>query len=586
MIDLAILSSAGARLPLPTNRARGVQFSSGRNGFQDLTFFLPLSDAAALALVSLSGLRAIVTEGGGALWEGRVEDLRLVNGGVQVAALGDWRALDDDLYTALWSASGVDRWIVLSNGNVPGGASLAPEMYNFQVDERIQISTIKNNTYANGSNLGMIGYAVPSQSTRAIAGIQFRVRLLLPNNWTFRIVRANADFTSQNVIATLTATGVLLDRAYHLTFTGQDVVFFQIFNSTGGVSTPAGETGANYAIISDIRLVTTVANRVDATLTANRAAGAAVTATVDSTAGMYAGMQLVMNSGNNPSEVITVTSVTSATQFVATFAGSYVIGNSVRGFKVTADEVARHIRNQLNTLNPGALSTSDRLITSPGLDLLNALYQDDSPQDVLAGLAEQGDTSGQKYEVGVWGNRELFFRPAGSGGQAWAVDAGEMEIEQTLDGLVNSTYGTYEDAGGRTLRTANQTSPTSISRYGRTRRRRVDVKTTSATLAALVAATATAATATPVPRSKITVRRFATVQGAPVAGYRVRAGDTVSVRNLTPAGGEAIDRVRTFRVAETQYSVDDDQPEITPETPTPDLDFQVAFTLRRARAGQ
>jgi hypothetical protein len=237
----------------------------------------------------------------------------------------------------------------------------------------------------------------------------------------------------------------------------------------------------------------------------------------------------------------------------------------------------------VNAINPGALSTSNRLIVSPGIDLVQEIYEDMAPSDILDRLAAYGDSSGQPYEWGVGEGRELYFRPRGSAGRAWAMDAADLEVTQRLDGLINSTYATYKDASGRVLRTAAQTNAASISRYGLTRQSAQDVDTTSSATATTVAATAVAATATPGPTAAVEVRRISTLTGAPARGEWVRAGDTVTIRNLPPTTNTAIDRIRTFRVAQTKYDLDSDTIEIIPEAPGPDLEFQLAFVLRQAK---
>jgi hypothetical protein len=78
-----------------------------------------------------------------------------------------------------------------------------------------------------------------------------------------------------------------------------------MYNSTAGnIGPTAQETGVFATIITNHRVVSSSANRVNTTLTAARAASANVTATVGSTARMYVGMQLVMNSAGNPSEIV------------------------------------------------------------------------------------------------------------------------------------------------------------------------------------------------------------------------------------------------------------------------------------------
>jgi len=55
-----------------------------------------------------------------------------------------------------------------------------------------------------------------------------------------------------------------------------------------------------------------------------------------------------------------------------------------------------------------------------------------------------------------------------------------------------------------------------------------------------------------------------------------RAGDTVTMRNLPPTLSTDIDRIRTFRVAETEYDAASGTLSIAPEEPLPSLDVLVA----------
>lgn len=509
MIDLAILRD-GRRLPLPMVAPRELELSTGAHGYQDLTAFLPLPDTVAAWLVNQSGLRVLATDGPALLWEGRVEDLTLVNGGVRLTALGDWRALDDDRYTALWSDSSVKRWEWLTSDQTAGTAQ---DRYQHDTNNRLYLALQKDAIYANNLDFAIWGYRIPHNSTRLITALRFDYLYTMVANWGVGVQTRDSNWAAPVTITSFLTSAGVFSGTIDVTFAGAPSVIIAFYNTTGASYTYTGETGALRLSLTNIRVKTTT--------------GA-----------------------------------------------------------VTADLIARDIRDRANLLNPGAFDTSNRRIVSPGLDLTDVLYEDASPQDVLADLAELGDGSGGQFETGVWDGRTLHFRPQGSDAARWVADAASIEIAQSLDGLVNSTYAVYEDASDRTRRTADQVNAASISRYGRTRRRDVEAKTTSASLAAQIAATATAATATPVPRAKIDVRRVVSPQGAPVPAPRVRAGDVVSVRNLSPTAGDLVERVRTFRVAETSYSVDDDTAEISPEDPTPDLANQLALVLRKTGAGQ
>lgn len=578
-LDLAIFDG-DQRLDLPTERAEGLEIVTGPRGLQSVSASLPLSTVQAYDLYRRLGqARAVVSADGAVLSQSRIEDAGLSNGGVEITALGPWRELSDLPYTALWSASGVEGWFPLGPGYNPALAAHAPELFEIDVDEWIKVSLIKGTSYpATGPRVGAVAFRVPYAGDRGITGVQFRVRLLVPTNWQFA-VRSYASSlfpTPPTSISSITSAGTLTDRGYHLTLSAAGAMEFIIFNNTGGVSTPAGETGSWYMIISDLRVVTSTTNRVNTTLTANRAAGSSVTATVGSTAGMYVGMQLVINSGAATSEIVTVESITSSTQFVATFVNSYTSGQAVQGFKVRADEVVAALPAYVTGINTGGvLSSSTAFVQACDRDLLNAAWEDTTPADIIAELAERGSST-SRYEAQVWGDGVLRFHPVGTYSRDWYVDAADLTIEQTLDGLINSVYPRYQDASGRTLRGTTQVDTASVQRYGLTRRGAVDADTTNATIAGLVALNALDQSADPIPRASLSTDRVYTASGALAPLHEVRAGDSITIRNLPPSAGQAVNRIQTFRLAETRLQQNGARLVLTPESPLPDIEHQQA----------
>jgi hypothetical protein len=505
--DLALLDANGNRLRLPTNRAEGVTISTGPRGFQDAQAFIPLTDAQADQLVQTPGLRMKLSDGGGVIWEGRVEDIALRNGGVQLGGLGDARLLDDIAYTALWSDASVAGWIQNPDAYT---FTLGDASMRFEADtnNRLYLTPEKNATFVQFDGF-IFNYDIPDQSLRTIAAISFDYEIFGPLNWTFAVRNKNGN-TFLSDTTGFGTSGVLQTGTVNTTQPANTTrINIMFFWADAVATTVAGETGSIYVRITNIR----------------------------------------------------VKSTTSATLY--------------------ADEVIKAVRDQTNVVNPGALSTSNRLIISPTIDLMQAIYEDTAPSAILDELASFGNSAGLQYEWGVFEGRELFFRTVGSAARQWAIDAADLDIEQSLDGLYNSTYGLYQDANGRTLRTAAQTNAQSIGRYGLTRQTSQDADTTSSATATTIAATATAATATPIPRATVKVRRFSTLTGAPARGEWVRSGDTVTIRNLPPTTNTAVDRVRTFTVAQTSFNLDTGEVTVIPESPGPDLEFQIAQLLAR-----
>ena len=82
-------------------RARGAKFSSNKHGFAACSFFVPMALSEAFQLYDRPGTPWVyVIWNGLSVWEGRVEDIAITNGGVTVTAFGGWRYLSDTYYTA------------------------------------------------------------------------------------------------------------------------------------------------------------------------------------------------------------------------------------------------------------------------------------------------------------------------------------------------------------------------------------------------------------------------------------------------------------------------------------------------------
>lgn len=254
---------------------------------------------------------------------------------------------------------------------------------------------------------------------------------------------------------------------------------------------------------------------------------------------------------------------------------------SVTQATVDSGVIAQHLVGMVNATNSGQLSSSLAGIDLPGIDLRDEIYADASMAQILDRLAALGDTSGNRWEAGVWEGRRLYFRTRGSAGRTWAVGLGELALERSLDQLINGAYGVYDTADRRTLRTPVATDTASIAAWGLTRQTSLAVRTTSATQAERYRDVALADGATPAPRTRVDVRAIRDLHGNRWPLYRARSGDVLSARDLPPTLGPSVDRVRSMRVAETTYQVDDDRLQVTLEEAIPQLSTLIA----RAGAG-
>lgn len=476
--------------------ATSVEISDAEHGFEALSAFVPMSEDEAARWYAMPGAPWAVVSGLGAIaWEGRVEDVAVADGGLQIGAFGAWRALSDAPYTALWSRTTTAGWRAVTQQDV----SIIRDGFGSDNNNRLYIGAQKGASYGNGI-AHELTYAAPHNGQRNITNFSCDYAFLFPANWLFRVVRQNDDFTGRAVQNTVTATGALLTGSLNLTLsTAMARVSIGVFNNTGSTSSPAGETGDNFLRLTNIRIKTT-----------------------GSTA-------------------------------------------------VTADLVAVDLVEHINGINSSQLRNITALIQSPGVDLRDELYEDAWPADILTGLAGRGDSAGGQYEVGVWENRTLHLRPRYSTNRTWLVDAGDLMMSRTADTLRNEMYAVYRDANDRLLRTDVAASAT-VGRDPFVRRGFLQVRTTSLTQAEAERDGRLADTAVVTPRIRFAVNQLFDETGAgPYPLWMARSGDLVVVRNLPPAMGTAVDRLRTFRIKRKRYWVHQDRLELTPELELPDL---------------
>jgi hypothetical protein len=475
------------------------RFSTNAHGFASLEVpFVPESLPDAFAVYDWPGTPwAVVTGDDGTAWEGRLEDITIVPGGVQLAALGAWRALGDVPYTALWSKTGMADWREIKSTDIAG---IFEKIFSVDNNNRIYITTKKGKTYAAGLRVGGMVYDAPHLSIRDMVHVSFDYVFNAPANYTATCTAYNG-FASGVSVWSLTSTGALLSGSVSQAFTGRQQLLFHM--TVPLATTETAEDGANYLRITNLRIKTTS---------------------------------------------------------VAT---------------VLASNIATALVGYVNGVNPGQLSSSTALIEATTDDLQDEIYEDIYPADILDRLAFL-----HGYEVGVWENRQLYFRPKGSAGRHWYVDVTKiLNLQRSLENIRNSAYGIYQDANGRTLRTAVADDADSQARLGIVRRAPVEVRTTSATQAETHRDVFLTDRANFQTRAEIEFETLEDEAGAEYPLYMMRAGDTVTMRNLPPVLSEAIDNIRTFLIGETEIQHIQGQPlsiSMKPETPVPTLVTLVA----------
>lgn len=579
-IYTAAPSSGGDLILDATPFVTSASMSTDAHGDEALVFSILRNLAQSFSLYNQVRVPYVgVFDGANLIWEGRIEDPALSAGrsgsGYSAQALGFWRALMDTRYTGMWSDTRVSVWRPIRD-NERGDTQ--PDRWASDTNNRLYMAPLKNDSQSSTTGLYLL-YQTPDDSARDIIGIDFSFEMTLPSaSWRLQLIPITTTFSAGAALFTLAGTGAAQAGARHLTFAATPWIAFQLqFNAAAAVF--AAETGTAFAKITNLRLVTTTTNRVNTTLTANRAAGAGVTATVGSTDRMYVGQKLIVRDvGSAAGEVVTVTSITSSTQFVATFAANYLATATVQAQVVYGDEIISSLVSTVAALNSTQLSSSTTNIQSPALDMMDESYEDLKPADIIDYLASRGDsqTTPRMWEAGIGHGQIAYFRPRLSASREWFVDVTSLELARTLDILTNSSYALYEDAADRPLRTPIASDSQSVTHLGLTRRAPAPASTTSATQAAVQRDTLIANSKNPRPRASVQFEAVYDASGGRYPLYMVRAGDTLTVRNVPPSVSSSYDLIRTFRVTHTNYSLLTRTLEIEPEIAPPTLASQIA----------
>lgn len=587
--DLVIFGVNGQRENLPTNRAYSVISTQNKHGFGSLTFKIRLPFAKISQYLGNPQVLNVQCKRGKYIFDGRLEDISLQRGDCVFTALGYWRAFSDVLYNALWSNANIKDWFTLSKDyNIAVLGNRTPEKYAIDYDNRIFVGLVKNNTYTNVADICGISYRIPSSSARNIIGIQFNLEMKLPVNWLVQLLTWASDYSTAALANTFTGNAGVQTYAVALNLNaiavGNPAISFDVINNTGANYNMAGETGTFYMKVTDVRLVSTdstTSRWINTTLTAARAAGASVSAQVATSANMYVGQKLVIDSGLGPvlSEIVTVLTIPDATHFTATFVNNHANGAQVSAVTCYPDQIISDLIVTTRIANPTQLSASTALIAQSSFDLLNEVYTDASMADIIDYLCSIGDGT-QVYEAGVYDNKQLYYRPRSSIARQWYIDYSDPEIKTSIHQMYNSVYAKYQDLLKTDIRSVAATDTTSISRYGLTRQQVADIQTTNPTLATKKRDLTLANLKTIVPQATIKVKQILTTPNTNGLITDPRVGDYITIINMTAiATGSTLDRIRTFRIVETSLDFDKAVLSITPEFSLPSVEYQLANLL-------
>lgn len=522
------------------------------------------------------------------LWIGRIEDptqFAHVQSGLKVIALGQWSALNDTTNITFWSKTGFEHFRPFTPFEVAGNVT---DRYAYNTSNQVYIAPQKNALLGNTGTLksAMVGYITPKLGARTIVGASFDfVHVATAAGWRAAFQTRAADFTglANPWLIQSVGAGTVIGSFFVTFAAGAIVDFFLDFNAADAVN--AAETGANYLKITNLRMVGSTTNQINTTITVVRTNGVGVTVTVGSTTNMYAGQRLIIGSGTANSESVLITSIASATTFVATIVnapgGGYAIGTTVQAFLIFPDEIIKDIITTTNAFNSSQLSAITTYVQSQAIDVDQAVYEDLKQQEIVNSLIERGDRQAvpRQWSALVEEDKILRVQPRGSG-KVWYTDIVGLDVARSLQDLYTQAYPVYDSPNDDVkVRLAATSDTAAFNRYGINRRLAVQVDTTLDAVASQIRDMTLTNQKDPIPQATVEIKSISDDKGNPQPLFNVRADDVLVLRNLPTLLGTAYDRIRVLVIVRTEYNLIENTIKLDLELPTPNTNVQLARAL-------
>lgn len=251
-------SPTGPLLADWTHRAVGARFSTGAHGFESLQTTVPMPQAEAFQWYDRQGLPHVVCTGadGMTAFEGRLEDIAIVPDGLQVVALGYWRALADRPHTALWSDTMTTSWRPLTEAE---RTDAHPKRFTFDTQDRLFIAPRKGEQFS-PTVIGYLALPPLSVTNRNLRTLEFTYAFKAPADWTFRASRRTAAWALNAHIVSVVGNGAEQTAIVNAStvpgsvFAATVALTFSL-EYTGAAANYTGETGTDvYVKITGVRV--------------------------------------------------------------------------------------------------------------------------------------------------------------------------------------------------------------------------------------------------------------------------------------------------------------------------------------------
>lgn len=275
---------------------------------------------------------------------------------------------------------------------------------------------------------------------------------------------------------------------------------------------------------------------------------------------------------------------------------------SISGGRLYADEILKYTVSGVFAINPTQINSTYLGIQSPQRDLKEVIFEDMTGLDVANFLLDYPDSSGNFYELKVWEDQQVLFRPARQTYNTWYIEISDLVLVRTLESTYNSYRGVYtnkmiykgprkylgarywtDNINGKIWsrgeffyetptterdvvdRTEFYTNTNATREYGITRQQNVKFNTEDSTTAATKVQALVNTRDSMQIRTDIEVSYVLNEQGSRFDPRFVRSGDKIIIQNIPAALLDEIESV--FFVTETKWNNENRTMTLTPEEP-------------------
>lgn len=242
----------------------GMRFSTNEHGFAALELpLVPMTLTEAFEVYDWPGTPHVIVSdpAAGVAWEGRAEDISIVEQGVAITAMGYQRAMRDVPYTALWSDTSSAEWEPVTDTM---NSNFQAQRFEMDNNNRLYVALRQGEDYPSTATArGGFTYAIPSESAREITNFSCDYSVKLPTNWIFRVQSITEAWGSASSLNTLTADGTVQTGSLSLTLgTARARLSAYVYNNTGSTAGITVPTGDYYMKLTNLRVKTTTLSTV------------------------------------------------------------------------------------------------------------------------------------------------------------------------------------------------------------------------------------------------------------------------------------------------------------------------------------